>query len=78
MDLFEYQARDLFEKYGLPVLPAAIATTSEQAHEVAKFADGVIVGSAFVKAILEQPDLSKAVAAVVQLSKDFARGVRKD
>jgi len=31
-----------------------------------------------VKAILEQPDLSKAVAAVIQLSKDFARGVRKD
>jgi len=62
----------------LPVAVGLGVSTSEQAHEVAKFADGVIVGSAFVKAILEQPDLSKAVAAVVQLSKDFARGVRKD
>jgi tryptophan synthase alpha chain len=62
----------------LPVAVGLGVSTSEQAHEVARFADGVIVGSAFVKAILEQPDLSKAVAAVIQLSKGFARGVRKD
>jgi tryptophan synthase alpha chain len=62
----------------LPIAVGLGVSTADQAHEVARFADGVIVGSAFVKAILEQPDLGKAVAAVVQLSKDFARGVRKD
>ena len=29
MDLYEYQARDIFEAHGLPVLPAAIAQTAE-------------------------------------------------
>ena len=49
MDLFEYQARDLFEKYGLPVLPAAIATTSEQAHDAAAKIGGKVVVKAQVK-----------------------------
>ena len=49
MDLFEYQARDLFEKYGLPVLPAAIATTSEQAHAAAAKIGGKVVVKAQVK-----------------------------
>ena len=35
MDLYEYQARDIFEAHGLPVLPAAIATTSQEAHDAA-------------------------------------------
>jgi len=29
VDLFEYQARDIFEKHGVPVLAAAIATTAD-------------------------------------------------
>lgn len=35
MDLYEYQARDIFEAHGLPVLPAAIATTPQEAHDAA-------------------------------------------
>ena len=31
MDLLEYQARDLFEQFGVPVLPGRIATTPEEA-----------------------------------------------
>ena len=31
MDLFEYQARDLFEKHGVPVLGGAVAETAEEA-----------------------------------------------
>ena len=62
----------------LPVAVGLGVSNAEQAKEVAKFADGVIVGSAFVKAILEQADLSKAIQAVAQLSKDFARGVHRD
>ena len=32
MDLFEYQARDLFESHGVPVLRGITAQTPEQAH----------------------------------------------
>lgn len=35
MDLYEYQARDIFEAHGLPVLPAAIAHTPEEAEAAA-------------------------------------------
>ena len=35
MDLYEYQARDIFEAHGLPVLPAAIARTPQEAEEAA-------------------------------------------
>ena len=49
MDLFEYQARDLFEKHGVPVLAAAIATTPEQAHDAAAKIGGKVVVKAQVK-----------------------------
>lgn len=32
MDLYEYQARDLFERHGVPVLPGKVATTPEEAR----------------------------------------------
>ena len=35
MDLYEYQARELFREHGVPVLGGAVATTPEQAREVA-------------------------------------------
>ena len=35
MDLYEYQARDLFEKHNVPVLQGAVATTPEQARDAA-------------------------------------------
>ncbi|NBQ92930.1 MAG: succinate--CoA ligase subunit beta, partial [Micrococcales bacterium] len=35
MDLFEYQARDLFESYGVPVLQGLIADTPAEAAEAA-------------------------------------------
>ena len=36
MDLFEYQARDLFEKHGVPVLGGAVAETPEEARAAAE------------------------------------------
>ena len=39
MDLLEYQARDLFEAFEVPVLPGRIATTPEEAR--AAYADGL-------------------------------------
>jgi succinyl-CoA synthetase beta subunit len=36
VDLFEYQARDIFEKHGVPVLGGAVAETPEQARAAAE------------------------------------------
>ncbi len=49
MDLFEYQARDLFESYGVPVLPGIVADTPEQARAAAERLGGVVVVKAQVK-----------------------------
>ncbi len=49
MDLFEYQARDLFEKYQVPVLKGLIADTPEQAQKAAEQIGGTVVVKAQVK-----------------------------
>ncbi len=49
MDLFEYQARDLFEKHGVPVLAGAVATTPEEAEAAAQAIGGKVVVKAQVK-----------------------------
>ena len=49
MDLFEYQARDMFEKHGVPVLPGRIADTPEEARKAAEELGGVTVVKAQVK-----------------------------
>lgn len=60
----------------LPVAVGLGVSTGDQAAEVAAYADGVIVGSAFVSRILDAPDHDAAVAAVRDLAADLARGVR--
>ena len=35
MDLFEYQAKELFAEYGVPVQPGKVATTAEEARDIA-------------------------------------------
>ena len=49
MDLFEYQARDLFEAKGVPVLGGAVATTPEEARVAAERLGGRVVVKAQVK-----------------------------
>ena len=49
MDLFEYQARDLFEKHGVPVLAGAVATTEDEAFKAATAMGGKVVVKAQVK-----------------------------
>ena len=49
MDLFEYQARDVFEKYGVPVLAGIVADTPEEARAAAEKLGGVTVVKAQVK-----------------------------
>jgi len=49
VDLFEYQARDLFEKHGVPVLAGAVATTADEAAAAAEKIGGKVVVKAQVK-----------------------------
>jgi len=66
------QATDLPVGVGLGV------SNGEQAAEVASYADGVIVGSAFVRALLDHPDDRAAgLRALAALTEDLAAGVRR-
>jgi succinyl-CoA synthetase beta subunit len=49
VDLYEYQARDLFEKHLVPVLQGAVATTPEQARDAAAKMGSKVVVKAQVK-----------------------------
>ena len=74
-------ARSLVERTrARTVLPVAVGvgvSTGAQAAEVAAYADGVIVGSAFVRAVLDAATPADAVAAVGELSAALAAGVRR-
>jgi len=60
----------------LPIGVGLGVSTEKQAAAVAHFADGVIVGSAFVRAVQEAADISAAERAVASLTEALARGVR--
>ncbi|GAA1003725.1 tryptophan synthase subunit alpha [Streptomyces sp. F-3] len=75
------QARGLVERTRatgteLPVCVGLGVSNRAQAAEVAGFADGVIVGSAFVKRMLDAPDLAAGLEAVRELAGELALGVR--
>jgi tryptophan synthase alpha chain len=74
------QASDLVRRTrattDLPVCVGLGVSNAEQAAEVAGFADGVIVGSAFVKRMLDAPDEAAGLAGVRELAADLAKGVR--
>ncbi|MET9481316.1 tryptophan synthase subunit alpha [Streptomyces sp. NPDC006638] len=75
------QARDLVVRTrattDLPVCVGLGVSDAAQAAEVAGFADGVIVGSAFVKRMLDAPDAASGLVAVRELAAELAAGVRK-
>jgi tryptophan synthase alpha chain len=74
------QAQDLVERTrattDTPVCVGLGVSNAQQAAEVARFADGVIVGSAFVKGMLDAPDDAAGVEAVRALAGELAKGVR--
>jgi tryptophan synthase alpha chain len=74
------QAQDLVRRTkattDLPVCVGLGVSNAVQAREVAGFADGVIVGSAFVKLMLDAPDEATGLDAVRALAADLAEGVR--
>jgi tryptophan synthase alpha chain len=61
---------------GTPVGVGLGVSDGAQAAEVAGYADAVIVGSAFVRQILDAADESAAATAVRELAADLAAGVR--
>jgi tryptophan synthase alpha chain len=60
-----------------PVCVGLGVSTGEQAAQVAAYADGVIVGSAFVRALLDAPDHVSGLRAVESLAAELAAGVRR-
>ncbi|MCQ4045550.1 ADP-forming succinate--CoA ligase subunit beta [Streptantibioticus rubrisoli] len=71
MDLFEYQARDLFAKHGVPVLGGEVIDTPEAAREVAERLGGRVVVKAQVKTG------GRGKAGGVKLADDPADAVEK-
>jgi tryptophan synthase alpha chain len=61
----------------LPVAVGLGVSSAGQAAEVAAYADGVIVGSAFVRALLDAPDEAAGVRAAAELAGELASGVRR-
>jgi tryptophan synthase alpha chain len=59
----------------IPVCVGLGVSGGAQAAEVASFADGVIVGSAFVRRLLDSPN-ERGVAAVRAFAEELAAGVR--
>lgn len=68
MDLFEYQARDLFEAFDVPVLQGLIADTPEEAKAAAEKIGGVVV----VKAQVQVGGRGKAGGVKVAKTPDEA------
>jgi tryptophan synthase alpha chain len=60
----------------VPVCVGLGVSTGDQAAQVAGFADGVIVGSALVRCLLDSPDAG-GLAAVRALAAELAAGVRR-
>ncbi|GGC89486.1 succinate--CoA ligase [ADP-forming] subunit beta [Tersicoccus solisilvae] len=69
MDLFEYQARDLFEAHGVPVLAGIVAQTADEAQAAAEKIGGVTV----VKAQVKVGGRGKAGGVKVAKTADEAR-----
>ena len=59
----------------LPVGIGLGVSNGTQAAEVAGYADGVIVGSALVRCLLDAPDKASGLKAISALSADLAAGV---
>jgi tryptophan synthase alpha chain len=64
------------EHTSLPVAVGLGVSDGRQAATVAGFADGVIVGTAFVQRLLAAPDERSGLAGVRELAADLADGVR--
>ncbi len=75
MNIHEYQAKDIFRKYGIPIPPGEVATTPEEAEAIArKFATTVVIkaqvhaggrGKAGGVKLARTPEDAKSIAAQI-------------
>ncbi|MDQ0426335.1 MULTISPECIES: ADP-forming succinate--CoA ligase subunit beta [Cellulomonas] len=72
MDLFEYQARDIFEKHGVPVLGGIVATTPDEARAAAERLLPPEGGVVVVKAQVKTGGRGKAGGVKIARSADEA------
>ena len=61
----------------LPISVGLGVSTPEQAAGVAKFADGVIVGSAFINAVQKAPSFSEGLSAVKKLAEELKSAIAR-
>jgi tryptophan synthase alpha chain len=61
----------------LPIGVGLGVSNGDQAAEVASYADGVIVGSAFVRVLLDAEDRATGLRSLGALTEDLAAGVRR-
>ena len=61
----------------LPVAVGVGVSTGDQAAEIAAYADGVIVGAALVRTVLEAGSTAEACTAIEALAAELASGVRR-
>ena len=73
MDLYEYQARELFRSHGVPVLEGAIATTPQEAEEAAQRLIDAGADLLVVKAQVKTGGRGKAGGVKLARSADEAR-----
>jgi len=78
-DLTSAAAPELVQRVrGVTALPVGVGlgvSNGAQAAEVAAYADAVIVGSAFVRCLLEASDRTAGLAALADLTAELAHGV---
>jgi succinyl-CoA synthetase beta subunit len=72
VDLFEYQARDIFEKHGVPVLGGIVATTPDEARAAAERLLPPEGGVVVVKAQVKTGGRGKAGGVKIARSADEA------
>ena len=75
MNIHEYQAKDIFRKYGIPIPPGEVATTPEEAEAIArKFGTTVVIkaqvhaggrGKAGGVKLAKTPEDAKSIAAQI-------------
>jgi len=63
---------------GKPVGVGLGVSNGQQAHEIAAYADAVIVGSALVRCLLEAADESSGLDAIRALAQDLRKGVERN
>ncbi|MEX1209378.1 MAG: ADP-forming succinate--CoA ligase subunit beta [Candidatus Nanopelagicales bacterium] len=75
MDLYEYQAKHLFDSHGIPVTPGEVCTTPAAAHEAARKIGATVVVKAQVKTGGRGKAGGVKLAATPQEAQDWAEDI---